>query len=149
MPTLASHLHQTLILNGHRFVNLADNERPIELPSIEMLTHRFGKDGGMLATRTNIQGGEVMVRLLPTSQSVKFVLKQRALMNNGKRINFSGSYSDSQLNFTIQLVGGFLKACPPGIEPDVDFECTFLFEQIIGNFDAAKFAAPPLLAETG
>lgn len=148
MADQTSHLHQILRLNGHSFRKLADVERPIELPSIVRANTRFGRDGALIATRTNIQGGDVMVHLLPTSISAQFVLRQAALINNGATIIFNGSYGDPELGISVTLRGGFLVENNAGTEPEGNFDCKFTFEQILPNYDAAKFSAAPLLANT-
>ena len=144
--TITSHLHQVLILNGHTFRKLADVERPIEIPTVIKATHKFGKDGALLATRTNHQGGELMVHLMPTSTSAKFVLRQASLIDNGANVEWTGSFNDQTNGTSILLQGGVLLECPPGTEPEGNFSIKFVFEQFVTNYDGAKFSQPPLLS---
>ncbi len=145
MPTETSHLHQKLILNGHIVRGFADVERPVEIPIVQNITHKYGKDGALLATRTNMQGGEILIHLLPTSVSVKFFLRQIRLLFNGSTINWKGSYTDSRLGTSITMKGGYLLEAPPGAEPEGNFDIKFVFEQILPAYDGAKFGAPPLV----
>ena len=146
MTTQTSHIHQTLRLNGHTFRGFADTDRPVELPNVVLATHKFGKDGSLLATATNQQGGEVMLHLLPTSISCKFMIRQMAKIHNGSRIVWRGSYTDSELGTSLVFRGGVLLEAMPGTEPENQYDCKFVFEQIIGQYDGAKFGEPPLLA---
>ncbi len=145
MPTQLTHAHQVLIMNGVRVTGLADDENPVELPSIVLAEVKFGKDGTMFPMGTSMQGGEVMVKLLPTSPQVKDWMRKHAQIQQGARINWSGSYGDSQLGYSTLLEGGVLTEAPSGITPggsSVEFK--FQFEQITPQFDQAKFAPSPV-----
>lgn len=146
MADLTSHLHHIFRLNGHTFRKFADVDNPIELPTITHVNYKYGRDGALLAARSNIQGGPIAVHLLPTSTSVKFIMQQVALNYNGADIEYNGSYVNSHLGISMTLRGGYLAESKAGSEPESDFDCTFIFEQILPNYDAVKFNEPPLLA---
>ena len=139
MPTQLSHLKQVLILNGTRVSGLADASPPIDFPTIELLEDTWGKDGTLYTVATERLGGEVTIKLLPTSPDVKRFLRWFAQIQNGQRIRFEGSYGDPELNFSTLMQGGEMKSCPPTIIPGVDFEVMFVFEKLTPQYDSARF----------
>ena len=139
MPTQLSHLKQVLILNGKRVSGLADEDPPIEFPQIQLLEDTWGKDGTLYTVATEILGGEVTIKLLPTSPDVKRFLRWFAQIQNRRRIRFEGSYGDSELNYSTLMQGGEMKECPPTIVPGQSFEAMFVFEKLIPQYDSARF----------
>lgn len=139
-----SHLHQVLILNGHRFTGLSDDDPPIDVPDIDLLEYKYGMDGTMHTKSTNVKGGEVPVKLLSSSLSAKFLLTQFSLIQGGARILWSGSYGDADLGYSVQMLGGKLLRCPPSVVPGKTFEAVFVFEQLIPEYSAAQFVEGPI-----
>lgn len=142
-PTQLSHSNQTLIINGERVSALSDDDNPVELPQITLTEENFGSDGTMYTVGTSIRGGEVKVKLQPTSPQVKTWMRDFARIQQGEQINYDGSYGDPELDYTTVMRGGFLKMAPPGITPGVNAEFTFVFEELIPEFDNAKFRPSP------
>ena len=143
MPSQTSHLKQTLEINGTVVTGLADDDPPVDIPEIELITTKFGQDGTLYAHATEVVGGEVMVKLLPTSQFAATVLRWNAEIQNGARLIFSGNYGDPELGYSMQMEGGVLTKCPPSVIPNKTFECTFMFEELRPQYDGAKFAPGP------
>ena len=143
MPTILSTRHCELVINGHKFTAYADEDSPVEFPDIEHLEHSFGKDGTLYLSDTGMQGGEVTVKLAPSSPSAKRVLRWHAEMIRGMRLSFEGTYGDPGLSYDVTLRGGVLMKSPPSVVPNKTFECVFLFEQIIPNYDSAAFDPAP------
>ena len=143
MTTQTSHRKCTLELMGETVTGLADDDPPVEIPQIEMITTKFGQDGTMYAHNLEILGGELMVKLLPTSPWCKKMLRWMAEMQNGMRLDFTGTYGDSELGFSTQLEGGVMTKCPPAVIPNQTFEVSFMFEEMRPQYDSAKFAASP------
>lgn len=146
MPTILSSRHAELTINGHRFTGFSDDDPPVEFPDIELITTMRGRDGAMYASDTAIQGGEVTVKLLPTSQSAKQVLRWMTEILRGGRMLFQGSYADTELGYSVQLKGGMLKTAPPSVVPGKTYEATFEFEQLLPDYDGANFAPAPQVA---
>lgn len=144
MPTILSHRHIELVINGHRFDGYADDDSPVEFPDMELVDTQRGKDGTLYGTDTAMIGGEVTVKLLPVSQSAIRVLRWFDEIQRGARLEFEGNYGDAELNYSAQMRGGFLKRCPAMIDPGKTFEVVFEFEQIIPDMDGARFAPAPV-----
>ena len=142
-PNQFSHSHQILIINGERVTALSDDANPVELPQITLVEENFGSDGIMYAMATSIKGGEVKVKLQPNSPQVKTWMRDFAQIQQGARINYTGSYGDSDLGYNTAFRGGFLKMAPPGISPGVTAEFTFVFEELVPEFDSARFRPSP------
>ena len=142
-PNQLSHRHQVLIINGEYVTGLADDDNPVELPVTQLVEEKFGKDGTLYVVATNVRGGEVKIKLQPTSQQTKTWLRDHARIQQGERINYTGSYGDSDLGYNTRLEGGFLKMAPHGISPNVNAEFTFIFEELIPEFDNAAFRPSP------
>lgn len=142
-PNQLSHSHQVLILNGRRISGLASGDNPVELPTITITEETFSSDGIMYTMDTSVKGGEVKVKLIPTSNDVKEFMRDFARIQQGERIAYNGSYGDSELGYNTALRGGVMKMAPPGITPGVNAEFTFVFEETIPEFDNAQFRPAP------
>lgn len=140
MTTQLSYLHSVLIINGERVTGFSEDDVPVELPDIDLSEAIFGQDGTMYTSGTAIIGGEVMVRLLPTSPAIPRFLRFHSEIQQGARIDFEGSWADPDLGYSTLMQGGVLRVCPPGISPNKTFEMTFDFEKLIPQFDGARFA---------
>ena len=143
-PTQLSNRHAILTLNGRRITAFSDDEPPVELPEIELAKTTRGQDGSMYATGTAAKGGEVMVKLLPTSPDTKWLMRKHAQIQNGARITFKGSYGDSEIGYKVLLRGGVLVKAPAGISPGKNVEFTFDFEEVIPQFDAMRTSRAPV-----
>lgn len=143
MPTQISQQHQVLILNGHRFSGFADEEPAVELEPVELLMEKWSKDGALHGVGTNRKGGQMTVKLQPTSPSAKWMLGQHAEIQRGERIEWNGTYGDPGLNYDQTLRGGLLKSCPFGTSPDQTFEVVLIFERVTPDYGAADFSPTP------
>ena len=142
-PTQLSHSHQVLIINGERVSGLAPGDNPVELPTITLVEEEYGSDGIMYTMATSVKGGEVKVKLQPTSATVQTWMRDFARIQQGERIAYNGSYGDSELGYNTALRGGVLKMAPPGVTPGVNAEFTFVFEECVPEFDSAQFRPAP------
>ena len=138
-----SHVHSILRMNGQKVEGLADDDVPIELPDIDLAEITFGKDGAMYSNGTGRRGGEVMVKLLPTSVTAKEWLRDHAQIQNGTVLTYEGIWEDANLNYSTVLRGGVLTKAPAGIHPGKNVEFTFTFEETVPQMDAAAFARSP------
>ena len=143
MTTTLSSRHINLILNGHRFTGYAEDDPPVEFPDMDLVETVTGRDGAMYANDTAMLGGDVTVKLLPTSESSKQVLRWLAQRQRGERLEFEGEYGDTALGYDVVLRGGVMKTCAPATVPGKTFEVVFAFEELIPNYDGARFAAAP------
>ena len=143
MPAvIMSNLSQVLIINGERVTGLAEDDPPVEMPEIELYSEKFGQDGTMYVMTTSRRGGEVVVKLAPSSPFVKKWLGLHARILSGERIPISGEYGDPGLKFSSLLRNGVMKQSPSGVSPGKTAEFTFVFEEIIPNYDNAAFGNP-------
>lgn len=141
MPTILSHRHIKMTINGIRITGFADDDQPVSFPNIEMVDPKFGKDGSLYGTDTGMLGGEVTIKLLPAAPFVKQCLNWMAERHKLVRRTFYGTYGDNQLNFQISMLGGMLKSCTSASTPGQTFEIVFVFEELIPDYDNAKFLA--------
>ncbi len=154
MSNIRSNANRQLIINGHRHVGFADEDRPIEYPSGEdMADLSYGPDGGQYGTSTVMFGGEVTIRLEPSSPSAQFWMKEKQMWKqahiDGSAITtYQGSDNDPVFGVSARLVNGLLMRCPDMSEPGVTFEVVLAFERIIGNPDAGKFQPPGAVPAT-
>ena len=120
---------------------------PVELPEIELYETEYGYDGQMYATATARQGGDVKVKLLPTSPTNARWLGIHAQIQKGIHVIFHGSYRYDTLIGGVQqswgwtMRGGVMKMAMPGMVAGANGIWTFAFEQIIPDFTAANFNA--------
>ena len=104
-PNMLSHSHQQLIMNGERVSGLSDDDNPVELPNITLVEENYGSDGIMYVMGTSIKGGEVKVKLQPTSPHVKQWMRDFAQIQQGAVINYNGSYGDGNLGYNTVFRG--------------------------------------------
>ena len=148
MPAIISHRHQKFLwgLDGGAMLQeakgLSDDDPPVEIPIIDFYREKWGQDGTLYITDTARQGGEVKVKLLPTSETVKEWMNIiTRIMEDGFRPIFTAVYGDEELDYQCDMWGGVLKMAPPNVVPGVTVEFTFLFEQLIPRFTNAKFVS--------
>ena len=157
MAVLIDHRNSVLRLGGAevtRATGLSDDDPPVELPEITLSEQVFGKDGTMYAMATGRQGGEVKVKLLPTSPTTARWLNVYASIIKGARVLWNGSYTqefhitseegERVYNYVSTFRGGVLKMATPGVVPGVNAIFTFEFERIIPDFTLANFDEPPV-----
>ena len=140
-----SHLHSILTINGEQVQQLADDDVPVEMPDMDLYETTRGKDGAMYAFGTGVRGGEVTVKLLPTSVTAKSWLRKVALIQRGASIVWEGVWEDSTLGYSTLLRGGVLKKAPPAVHPGKNVEFMFDFEECVPQYDSANFdPLPPI-----
>lgn len=133
----------SFILNGHRFQGWSDDKPPIDFPKIELKETKRGADGVLYATDTGIRGGEVTVKLFPTSVSTQRVLKWRAEAQRDRALVFNGSFVNPDTNSSSRMKNGYLKSSDGESVPGKTFMATFEFEQIIPSADSGTFSPRP------
>ena len=133
MPTrIDSHSQNSLIINGHRFRNLADEDPPVEFPTNPVHDTTTGKNGEHYIEDTNERGGPVKVKLFPNTPDVDVVLGWREqALSHALDIGFSGSYYRASSRKTTQMSGGVFISCPASSVPGQTFEVTFDFERLV------------------
>ena len=148
MSQILSNAHIECIINGHRMVGLADEDRPFEFPSGEdMVDVSTGPDGGVYGTNTAMFGGPFTVRVQPSSPTAQWFMQEKEswrqdLINGTATRVYSGSYSDPVQGRSARFEGGFLQNVPDMSEPGVTYESVVYFERIITNVDGASFLPP-------
>lgn len=139
--------HSVFTINGHRVEGWASASDALMLPAIEAAVTEVGADGKMVAASTGNRGGEVTVKLLPVSRSAAFLMQQAAQIQRGRPIEFNAELENRQNGVTTLFRRGVMTSYPAGqtlgneVPPALEFTVTF--EQIISNYDAARFDGPP------
>ena len=88
----------------------------------------------------------MIIRLLPTSVTASDWLREHARIQTGEVVKWDGVWSDSNLGYSTLMRGGVLTKAPPGIHPGKNCEFTFIFEQLIPQFDGASFDPAPIFS---
>jgi len=136
-----------LTLNGHLIQGLSDDTDAVTMPDIELTTVRRGANGELLSFRTGNRGGEVMIKLLPSSPTHAFLQRQVAQINNPDdpaRVNGALGINDVLNGIQVSCRRGVLKTAPFGQTygqgEAANREYTFDFEEIVPQYDNASFA---------
>lgn len=146
MPVQESIRHIDFVINDHRIEGWADDDPPYEFPVIEFLNKKYGHDGTLYVSDSGMQGGEVMLKLLPNSRSTKQILRWVAMIQRGARLTFSGTLTDPELLYSVTMRGGFLFSSQAATSVNRTFEPVFEFEQVLPDYDSAAFDAPPTVS---
>ena len=156
MAHILSWAHISMVLTSHRnegeqhtVDGFADEDRPIEFPSSDdMADLTFGHDGALYGTAVPMYGGEVTIRLNPTSPSTQWFIDEREAWKQANLTGgidpiptYSGTYTDSSQNRTVRMEGGVMLRCPHINEPGVTFEVVIVFEQIVSSVGGAYFGS--------
>ena len=145
-PITLSWRHISLVIGGYEFSGFAGDDQPVVFPTIEMVDPQFGKDGVLYGVDTGMLGGEVSVKLQMASGGVKQCLQWLAQRHKGVRRSFDGNFGDTELGFSVQMKGGLLKSCMSAGTPGGTFEATWVFQEIIPDYDGAQFNSDPINA---
>lgn len=108
-------LEQTVVvINGHTFTGFSDDADAISFPDITLANVIRGADGKMVAVGTGDKGGPFVLKLLPNSPSVKFMMNAVATQLTGGSVKWDGTIRDAlnQINFTVS--NGTLTVAPSG-----------------------------------
>ena len=129
MATIVSNRNAKLIINGVEFTGFADEDPIIDWPEEDFIEIVTGKDGLTYGNDLAMIGGEIVVKLLPVSPTIPQVMAWRNAWVEGERQNFEGTYSDSEIQCSVNFTEGYLVRCPPMIMPGTNFEVGFYFEK--------------------
>lgn len=132
-----------IILNTVRFQGWSNDTDALSCPTIDLAKANQGADGKSIITDTGLSGGEVVMKFMANSPTVKFlqnIIAQKQAA--GVIVDFSGTI---QWNFGVitTLSGGGLIKGP--LAPSVGagetkaHEYTFYFEKIISEYLTANF----------
>ena len=147
MPDMISNRTQTLVLNGDRVTGFSDANPAVEVPEVTNVEETFGQDGRMYIQGTNMRGGEMVVHLQATSPMVPKWMRMHARIQNGDRspdlYGLTAEFGDTTLGYNLRCEGGILKMARQGISPGQDADFTFLFEEMIIEYDNVTFTPAP------
>ena len=149
MTGILDHAHREIIINGHRIVDFADEQRPAEWSTGEELYNAIrGKTGALQVSSNGVLGSGLTIRVLASSDSAKWAVGElqaykRAVKDGTEHTTYQGSDSDPVEGTFTRMEGGILMACPPKREPDTTFEFSFLFETVDTTEDGSTTAAGP------
>ena len=148
MTQILNRADLVVILNGHRFVGWAAEERPWQWPDPEdMYELETGADAGLYGMANTMLGGICTARLSPSGPTTRWCVQQRQYWRNAVRMRtrhrqYNGIALDAVQGRSARITGGVLMQCPDLPEPGVTFEAQFRFELIDSNVDGATFTAP-------
>ena len=103
---------------GHRVQQLADHERPIQFPDdVELFVVTVGADGTAFFRDMPRFGGPVIYRVLPTSRTAGWAIRERANKDNASRMRtahtlYSAVDVDVVTGLTFTCTGGRLLRAP-------------------------------------
>ena len=137
----------TVTLNGHVVQGWSEDADALSMPDeFEFATTRRGADGMLAAFGTGARGGEVAIKLLPTSPSAQFFMQQQTAILGGDRVVWDASIVNDETGASFTLTRGVLIKGPLGQNMGAgDFAnqtFTLDFEEIVPNYDGASFDAP-------
>ena len=116
----------------------------------EIMNTRFGASGDLSAFRTGMRGGDVTIKLLPTSPTVihlmkcvAFIIVQNESGTPDNVLTWDGSVTDHANKYKYALRDGVLVAAPLGVTigsgDAANRMFRFSFPQIIPEYDGASF----------
>lgn len=150
MTTAVSIIGTTVIINGHTVSGWSSDSDALMMPSdVELAQVERGADGKMIASRTGNLGGTVQFKLLANSPSTQFFAQQASHIQRGGMVEFNGSVRYSS-GMVTRMERGVMTKAPlgqtlgSGPAPARVFE--FEFEQVLSNYDGARFDSPPAVA---
>lgn len=142
MPALSVET-TTVTIGGHQFVGLSEDADAIMVPAdFEFFTIRRGALGDMVALRNGAKGGPLELKLLPSSPSVKYWMRQQAAILEGSFALYQGTIYDRAMNASVRLRNGVLQKGPLGHtygQGDVANRIfVFEFERFVLEYDNAR-----------
>ena len=148
MPIL-SVKHTEVEINGIRFEGFSEDSDAISVPTITLVSVRRGATGEKARFASGDQGGEFTFKLLPNSPTVPKLMRQAALIQQGRSINWEGSIRNTQTNTSASLSNGDLISYPAfytmGKDDVGNMEFVFDFD-ILPDFDAPRIPIPAVEA---
>jgi len=135
-------VEQTVVLiNGHTFTGFSDDADAISFPNIDIASVVRGADGKMVAVSTGDKGGPFILKLLPNSPSVKFMMNAVMAQLNGGSVKWNGIIRDSINQINYAVINGTLTNVPIGQTVGKgsakNAEFTIEFESIIPDYLAS------------
>ena len=128
-------------------VGWSDDEDAFMVPDVELAKIIRGADGKMMASATSNRGGEIRLKLLPTSLSTQFFAQQISQIRLGATVVFNGLSFNNESGISLRMERGVLITGPfgqtQGKEAAATREFVFEFESLIPNYDGARFTGPP------
>jgi len=128
-------------LNGHTFSGWSDDADALSLPNIDLANVKRGADGKMIAVSTGEKGGPVVMKFLPTSPSVKFMMGMLMAQLNGASVKWNGWIREPNNQIFVTFINGTLQNAPLG--PTIgkgeakNFEFTWEFERVTPDYLAS------------
>lgn len=143
MSYLVSLENSTLTLNGTIITGFSDDSDALTFPEIDLFNEKYGADGKMTGAGTGTRGGIVTIKLLATSESVKFLSAISEQMKNGAQVVFSGTLVNHNTGASVKMSNGTIKTYAPfpslGKGEVANMNYPIAFERVDGNFSSANF----------
>ena len=130
----------------HTVTGWSDDADALTMPDeFELMNTRYGAGGQLAAFRTGMVGGDVTIKLLPTSPSVVYFMQRvEFALLPGSRLIWSGYVEDRVNNFKFLLRNGVMAAAPLGVTigsgDAANRMFRFSFEAIVPEWENARFA---------
>ena len=123
----------------------SDDNDALTMPDeFEIMNTRFGAGGELAAFRTGLRGGDVTIKLLPTSPTVKSLMIRLTEVHRGVMMEWTGKIRDTVNNFSYDLTDGVMKSGPLGMTlgsgDAANRMFVFSFASIVPDWDTAKGA---------
>ena len=123
----------------------SDDADALTMPDeFEIMNTRYGAGGELAAFRTGLKGGDITIKLLPTSPTVKAFMLRLTDIHGGAQMEWSGYIEDTVNDFNFTLEDGVMVAGPLGMTlgsgDAANRMFRFSFARIIPDWSAAKGA---------
>ena len=126
--------HVSVTLGGHLVRGFADEDDALMLPdAVSFFEVSRGADGSMEVMRNGVKGGELQLKLQPSSPSVQFFMNQVSLQmgdqgSSGTIVSWQGEVIDSRNGAKVTLSDGVLTEAPLGQTYGAGAAATMVFK---------------------
>lgn len=146
-----SHAHLEVTINGHEVVGWAEDDPPYEFEEEDLVETKRGQDGGLYGLSMPHLGGDITLKLSPTSPTTQWAIQQKqefktAEKDKAAQTVYEGTFNDPVAGVNMNLAGGVFVNCPSFPTAGQTFEVMFRFEEFTSEVDGGTFH-PPLTSE--
>lgn len=105
----------TVVLNGFKVDGWSDDTDCLSFPDLDIAAVKRGATGKMVAASTGNKGGRVDFKVLPNTETSKFLANLTQLQKNGARFEITGFVKYQNIGVTVAMVTGVIVQAPGGI----------------------------------
>lgn len=132
-----------VVINDHRVTGWSDDGDALAMPDVELASVVRGADGQMTSSSTGEKGGPVTLKLLPNSNTTKFLNQIVTSILNGGSVEINGFVKDNLNGIYVELSRGVIMTAPLGQTmgkgETANREFIIEFEKVIPDYSGASF----------